>query len=69
VYKIKEYVAAINAIIAIGTIFAMEKNMLDEISMISLAKLIDGGAAMLQAEKQNHQNVSEGNKVKNPEVT
>lgn len=34
-----------------------------EIRRISAPKFIEGGAAMLQAEKQNHQNVREGKKV------
>lgn len=33
------------------------------IRRISDPKLMEGGAAMLHAEKQNHQNVREGNKV------
>lgn len=52
-----------------GIIFIIEKNMFDEISIISLARLIDGGAAILHALKQNHQKVKEGKRFRRPDVT
>ena len=39
------------------------------INRISAPKFNDGGAAMLQAEKQNHQKVIDGNRVISPFVT
>ena len=38
------------------------------INKISAAKFREGGAAILEAEKQNHQKVIEGNKVISPLV-
>ncbi len=38
------------------------------IKKISPARLMEGGAAILQAEKQNHQKVIEGNKANIPFV-
>lgn len=69
VYKIKEYAAAIKVIIANGIKLVIAKNIFEEINKISLAKLIEGGAAILHAVKENHQKVNEGNKFKSPAVT
>lgn len=52
-----------------GIKFVKAKNIFEEISRISLAKLIEGGAAILQAVNENHQKVSEGNKFNSPAVT
>lgn len=45
-----------------------EKDRELEINIISAARLIEGGAAILQAEKENHQNVMEGKRVIRPFV-
>jgi len=56
------------AIEASGIELITEVDMVLEIRRISPARLIEGGAAMLQAEKQNHQKVIEGNKLNIPFV-
>ena len=43
-----------------------EKDRVLVSSMISLAKLIEGGAAMLHLARINHQNVIAGNRVSRP---
>lgn len=67
-YRNREYAAAINTIKERGIELKEEKDIVLEINKISAPKFIDGGAAILQAAKQNHQNVREGNKFMSPLV-
>lgn len=68
-YRSKEYPAAINAMMLSGIKEKVEKDKELAIRSTSLARFKEGGAAILQAEKQNHQKVIEGNKANNPLVT
>lgn len=51
-----------------GIDVVQEKERVAEISRISAPRFIEGGAAILQAEKQNHQNVIVGKNVISPLV-
>lgn len=57
-----------NLIIAIGNKAETEYDITDEINRISLIKLIDGGAAMLEAVNKNHHIVIIGATDINPFV-
>lgn len=64
--KYKEYTAARKAIQPKGIVSHIDKNKALEISIISPSKLIEGGAAMLAAERQNHHKVIEGKRESMP---
>ena len=49
-----------------GRKLILDKNIELEISKISAVRFIEGGAAILQAAKQNHQKAKEGNKDISP---
>lgn len=59
-YSTRLYPAAKNLISKIALEDKNELDITEEISIISASKLIDGGAAILQAENINHQNVMAG---------
>lgn len=60
VYKINEYAAAKNAVIATGVIYRLEISTALVIRRISLIRLILGGAAMFVADMTNHNSVIVG---------
>lgn len=59
--KNKEYAAAKNLQIPIGIIYHKEAHRVEVINAISPNKLMEGGAAILQIERINHQKEIAGN--------
>lgn len=68
VYRIRQYVAHINDVMAIGTAIQVEIERIDVSNIISLRRLIDGGAPRLAARRMNHHRVMAGNKDRRPFV-
>ena len=62
----REYATVRSPPIIRGSAKDMEKAIVDEIRITSLIRLIEGGTAILKAEKINHQNVNKGKKLINP---
>lgn len=54
VYMVKEYAAAKNLIIISRSMFALDDERIAVSNIISLIRLIDGGAAMFHAANKNH---------------
>ncbi len=68
VYRFSEYAAARNLIIINKIIVTLEVLKIDVSSMISLNKLIEGGAAIFHAENKNHHIDKLGTMIKIPLV-
>jgi len=68
VYKYKEYTTVVNLNVASATTKIMFLESTPEISIISLRRLIDGGAAILALISRNHNKVILGEIINNPLV-
>lgn len=67
-YNSREYAAAKNLITDRGIHKILDENRDLVISIISLIRLIEGGAAMFEADAINHSVVKLGNKARRPFV-
>jgi len=68
VYRIREYAAVMKTVMEIGMSRIKDLFKVLEINIISLSRLILGGAAIFAADRMNQRRVIKGNRFRSPLV-